>query len=136
DGQWFYESSYQPETAWLDHFPERARSPEEKRRKENLKERLREAFDAYRAMHKQIAASPSSYYAVLRLDGDQMGKWLTGRHPAMPRMKELVPAPNELEGARPLYPALHGELSRRLAALALELHDLVEETYLGRVVYS
>lgn len=133
DGQWFYESSYQAETAWLDHYPERDSSSDKKKQ---LEARLPIAFDAYRRMREQISAGPSSYYAVLRLDGDQMGKWLTGRHPDMPRLTELVAAPNELQGGRPLYPALHGELSRRLAGLALALHDLVETTYLGRVVYS
>ena len=134
DGQWLYESSYQPETAWLDHFPDRARSRDEKEREGFLKTRLPQAFDDYKEMRAQLGAKPSSYYAVLRLDGDSMGKWLTGRHPDMPRLDEL--AAGAKAEPRPLYPALHGDLSRRLSTLALELHDLVEGIYLGRVVYS
>jgi CRISPR-associated protein Cmr2 len=134
DGQWLYESSYQPETAWLDHYPERA--GENNPNWTELANRLPEAFEAYREMRKQIEAGPSSYFAVLQLDGDQMGKWLTGQHPNMPRVDELVADKAAKAVPRPLYPALHGDLSRRLAQLAIELHDLVENIYLGRVVYS
>jgi CRISPR/Cas system-associated protein Cas10 (large subunit of type III CRISPR-Cas system) len=69
-----------------------------------------------------------------------MGQWLTGRYDKTPKLSELNPAllldQALRDRKRPLFPALHGELSQRLGQLALALYAIVEEEHLGRVVYS
>lgn len=139
EGAWLYESSYEPTVAWSDHRREPASDDDEAYRK--LRERLPGALDAYWKMRRAVGSRPSPYFAVIQLDGDRMGEWLTGRHAETPRIREIlagsgVRIPEEVSGPRPLFPALHGELSRRLASLARRLHEIVNEKYLGRVVYS
>jgi CRISPR-associated protein Cmr2 len=133
DGAWLYDTAYEPAVAWRSHNSDEPR--DENPQFEALKKPLKRAVRAFCAARDGLAASP--YYAVLVLDGDRMGKWLTGQHEQTPKLKDVNPnAPPEVAGQpRPLYPALHGELSRRLARLAVALHDVVDR-YLGRVVYS
>lgn len=147
DGEWLYDSNYEPETAWRNHFGQDHQSGEDKDRFERLEKALKPARSAFLAMRRLADIEASSYYAVLVLDGDDMGKWLTGRHPRTPRLADMlvdgelarrVAAEDRDRGQpqkRPLYPALHRELARRLAQLAIHLHEIVDE-HLGRMVYS
>ncbi|MFQ5568418.1 MAG: type III-B CRISPR-associated protein Cas10/Cmr2 [Rhodothermales bacterium] len=102
---------------------------------------------------------PSKYYAVLQMDGDDMGKWLSGQkaprfadalHPgfiAKLRQRHENPAIEEdykrwmdllkNNPLRPLTPALHLAISRALGTFALYLVPrLTEEEHLGQRVYS
>lgn len=137
DGTWLYETSYDPDVCWRNHFsvgPNR-----EDARCQKLTNLLPQALRALRALcHAAGDARPSSYYAVIQLDGDRMGEWLTGRHPNSPTLSELfgsIALSNGADRKRPLFPALHGELSSRLGLLAEKLHELVD-SHLGRVVYA
>lgn len=137
EGSWLYESSYEPDTAWRNHFAGEP-SEDDERYEQRIKPRVAAALEAFRAVRKRLDAKAASpYYAVLVLDGDHMGRWLTGRHEETPTLGAIRP---DVQGAealerRPVYPALHGELSHRLGKLALELHKVVAR-HLGRVVYS
>jgi hypothetical protein len=141
DGEWLYDSNYEPETAWANHFAHATdASREATERFEGLRQALKPAREAFVAMRKLVEIEASPYYAVLALDGDDFGKWLTGQHRDTPRLADmLVDAELARQVAanakRPLYPALHRELARRLASLAIELHTIVDE-HLGRMVYS
>lgn len=116
----------------------------------------------------QAAPKPSKYFAVVKMDGDDFGQWITGRAARRPALTEVTPtwvhdlAEAQLEVAedaddeaardywsrwlgrggheglrRPLSPALHGELSRRLAVAGTSIvPQIVEEHGLGRVIYS
>lgn len=103
-------------------------------------------------------APPSKYYAILQMDGDQMGYWLSGEkapsfsdvlHPAFINTvrtgaeKGVHKAYDDwaalIDGAyrRPLTPALHLAISRALGTFALDLvRPLVEEQFMGRLIYS
>jgi len=136
EGTWFYESAYEFDAAWRSYFPDEVPA-EENENKSRLIEQLPKARQAFRAVSRATGVTASPYYAVLMLDGDSMGEWLTGRHKKTPTLQQIVTSAGETvpDKPRPLYPALHGELSRRLGRLASKLHDVVDK-YLGRVVYS
>jgi len=91
---------------------------------------------------------PSSYYAVILLDGDNMGKWLSGEK--LPPIENAynseiwnkIPeefkrnlkekSPNKM-----LTPAIHEAISVALKNYSLEIvRHVIEEEYLGRIVYS
>lgn len=91
---------------------------------------------------------PAKYYAVLMLDGDQMGKWLAGDKAPLFRHAlhdKAVKCLNEkhavwtalLDVRRPLSPALHSAMSAALADFALQLAPyVIEKRYCGRLVYA
>lgn len=143
EGQWFYEASYEPRTAWRDH--RETPPPDGGVDMERLAESLPPGRRALQEMVRSVGFSPSHYYAVLMLDGDDMGQWLTGTHEKRPRWSELIPeeflvrdpalAAELGDKCRTISPAVHGELSRRLANLAQRQHEIVAR-HLGRVVYS
>ncbi|MBK8230642.1 MAG: type III-B CRISPR-associated protein Cas10/Cmr2 [Candidatus Eisenbacteria bacterium] len=149
DGTWFYETSYNPDTALRDH--DSTADPGERTEKaKGLKEPLRNASDALRALLKDLARStklptgeqPSSvhvtpYYAVLNLDVDRMGKWLDGTHEDSPKLRDITTSLPNADQKRGIFPALHREISRRQSKLASSpIYDIVERQHLGRVVYS
>ncbi|HXH09567.1 MAG TPA: type III-B CRISPR-associated protein Cas10/Cmr2 [Alphaproteobacteria bacterium] len=91
---------------------------------------------------------PSNYFAIIMLDGDEMGKWLGGEkaplfeqalHQEVARdLRARHPAWNTvLDSKRMLSPALHAAISTALANFALYFVPLViEQRYCGRVVYA
>jgi CRISPR-associated protein Cmr2 len=96
--------------------------------------------------------APPTYYAILLMDGDDMGKWLAGRHEKMPAFREamhpdIVPKFDTLTNAsdwqkmldtpRPLAANLHASLSAALSTFAWRcVRWVVEERHFGRVVYA
>ncbi len=144
DGSWMYEDAYEPRRAWRDHYTKEI--VENDKKYQELRRRATEAANAYRKVTTQFKVTPSAYYAVLKLDGDRMGQWLTGCHPHSVKWLEVLSEeiisgslpPGEFgQKKRPLFPALHADLSRRLGLLAAkELPRIIEEVGLGRIVYS
>jgi|Deesub1362B_J571_1020462.scaffolds.fasta_scaffold00176_37 CRISPR-associated protein Cmr2 len=97
--------------------------------------------------------NPLAYYAILQMDGDNMGRWLKGEF--NPEIKRLIHPKatnallayateeekerlyNILCSSHPNSPSLHQAFSRRLSEFALEhVRRLVEEKYYGRLVYA
>lgn len=86
------------------------------------------------------------YYAVIMLDGDNMGKWLSGEMAPKfeeiyhPKVWENLPDSfkTKLQGKkRPMTPALHSAISRALRDYSLKFaRMIVEETGSGKIVYS
>jgi len=88
------------------------------------------------------------YYALLMLDGDNMGKWLAGKF--TPEIEKIYHSKvwenlssdfkEELKNViknRLMTPALHSALSQALKNYALEfVKDIVEENGFGRLVYA
>jgi hypothetical protein len=144
DGDWFYEEAYEAARAWRDHHGCDA-SPAELAR---LEPAMRATWREWKHATGSLTYGPSDYYAIVRLDGDGMGDWLTGRHPRMPSLNEALrplshPALTRHEDEarrvsppRPLFPALHGELSRRVANQGTDTIPRVIERWLGRMIYS
>lgn len=125
DGLWLFEEAYDIDRTVKDHaFDESARID-----RTQLRRRLAAAEQALGRLAGELgrnlemghASRPTPYFAVLMLDGDDMGRWLTGQH--------------EKLGGRPLYPALHAALSERIGHLATEHIPAIVDRHLGRVVY-
>lgn len=103
---------------------------------------------------------PETYYALLLMDGDRMGEWLSGsavvdqlRHPHVqlchletwhPALRAEVemrfpdgPVRDYVSGRRPASPARHMAISGALNAFSLHLaRFVVEELYKGKLLYA
>lgn len=87
-------------------------------------------------------ARPGSYYAIVAMDGDHMGKWLSGEN--APKILEVlhtsVTPPEHadwLDRTRPLSSAHQVAVSRALNQFALEIVPrVVEDVHGGVVVYA
>lgn len=100
----------------------------------------------------------NKYFAILALDGDEFGKWVSGLHPNMPTLGEQIsdyidPDTGIRAGAkvyfeqqgglafllnrkRPLSPAFHLQLSEMLANFSNFCVRRIVESFDGRLIYS
>jgi len=113
---------------------------------------------------KKKEISPSRYYVILQMDGDNMGKWLRGEfninigeaiHENVKKAlidfsksddKERIDDNNEkneekiekiLDSRHPVSPSIHQAFSRRLSSFALErVREIVEVDNYGKLVYA
>ena len=109
------------------------------------------ALDAKRKLRnliESIKIKQTSYYALLMLDGDNMGKWLAGEF--TPEIETIYHSKvwenlssdfkEELKNAiknRLMTPALHSALSQALKNYALYfVKEIVEKDGLGKLVYA
>ncbi len=90
---------------------------------------------------------PPIYYAILKLDGDNLGGWLRGEnspkvrevmHPDLVRYYEGLGAHTKggLDAKRPVGPALHAAISTALTNFALHVVPEVVAEHHGTVIYS
>lgn len=90
---------------------------------------------------------PPVYYAVLKLDGDDLGGWLRGEkspkvrevmHPALVSYYEGLgeQARVGLDARRPVGPALHAAISTALANFALDVVPEIVRMHHGTTIYS
>jgi len=92
--------------------------------------------------------SPPAYYAILMMDGDHMGRWLSGE--MLPKV-EAVLHPRGVEyfrqlndslveraltARRPLGPACHAAISEALANFALHVVPQIVRQHHGFLVYT
>jgi CRISPR-associated protein Cmr2 len=107
------------------------------------KENMREKYGA-----------PPAYYAVLKMDGDHMGKWLRGEkaprvrdimHPVMVKYYEdiagrdhaqVAAVEKALSAKRPLGPAMHAAISEALANFAVHAAPEIIEKHNGVLIYA
>lgn len=122
---------------------------------ENLKELSAEesvlrdaALSALKKLHHFVGSKPDKYYAVLALDGDEIGKWLSGEK--TPKIREVIteesvqwfeakmPAESQawLDGHRPLSPGYHLQFSEALANFGLYCARRIVERHGGHLIYS
>lgn len=109
-------------------------------------------FDGESIAKKVLGEKPEAYYALILMDGDQMGAWLSGTkdeyllpyqdtwHPQIRShldnnpVPELTPYLNEL---RSVSPARHMAISSALNAFALHLaRYVVEDLNKGKLLYA
>jgi len=101
-----------------------------------------------------VGHAPETYYGLILMDGDGMGRWVSGDPQLMLRLEqlwhpELVQAlarryPKAdaiqrklLSAPRPASPAYHAALSGAMNAFAVEVARwVVEELFYGRLIYS
>ncbi len=90
---------------------------------------------------------PPAYYAVISMDGDQMGRWLAGeKTPALRRLlhpklrayfEGIGGAEEALDARRPVGPALHAAISAALSTFATEVAPtVVADDHHGALIYS
>lgn len=90
-------------------------------------------------------AGAKKYFAVLALDGDEMGKWISGVH--TPDFQDQVAEATQdyfrakakisLDGIkRPLSPAYHAQFSEALSNFALYLARPIVEKFGGQLIYA
>lgn len=94
------------------------------------------------------AGKPKKYYAILYLDGDNMGKWLSGellpeiQYAYNSKVWEKLPEnfKKDLQRYTPnkiLTPAIHSTISTALRNYAIEfVKKIVEEEHLGKLIYA
>jgi CRISPR-associated protein Cmr2 len=88
-----------------------------------------------------------TYYAILMLDGDHMGRWLSGEK--APRIREIIhpkmaayfdalgqEASAVLEEKRPVGPAMHAAISQALANFAIHAVPEIVSRHQGTLIYS
>lgn len=147
EGHWFYEENLR-----IKEFERTLEVSEEKISEDKISE-LKEILK--KLTHK--VGLPSSYYAVIKLDGDNMGKWLSGE--LLPQIefaynsqvwgrlpeefkeelkKCFKPLNLEKKDSRKiLTPAIHASISTALRNYALEfVRKIVEEEHFGKLVYA
>lgn len=129
---------------------------EENLKKEELKEQFgidiaTDNIDKLKLKLKNLTdkiGKPNPYYAIIMLDGDSMGEWLSGEklppieHSYNSETWEKLPDDfkkelKEKTAKEFLTPAIHASISIALRNYSIELvRKIVEEEHLGRLVYS
>jgi CRISPR-associated protein Cmr2 len=110
---------------------------------------IQKATEALRRLYQAVGAKPSKYYALLYMDGDHMGRWLSGTHKELatfsdilhPDVRHQLEKDNDwqflLQMKRLITPAVHAAISQALGRFALRLvPHIVEERYPGRLIYA
>ena len=98
-------------------------------------------------MARSKLGKPPVYYAILKLDGDDLGGWLRGEkspkvrevmHPDLVRYYEGLGQATRagLDAKRPVGPALHAAISTALANFALHAVPEIVRQHHGMTIYS
>lgn len=149
EGDWLYEESLD-EAALYKEYGQGKSEEEFKQIFKGVKDAFYEFKEVLKEKEKELKAtfgSPSKYYAIIQMDGDNMGKWVSGEnapkiekilHPAM--RKQLKDDANWLEllsQKRPLNPSLHIATSKALRDFSLKIvRKIVERDHLGKLIYA
>ena len=119
-------------------------------------QKIKELKDLLKNKLYEQAGKPKKYYAILYLDGDNMGKWLSGE--LLPEIQYSYNSevwrnlPTEFKGENKdkkesgliqlmpkklLTPAIHSAISTALRNYAIEfVKKIVEEEHLGKLIYA
>lgn len=139
DGDWLYPESFEP-TRFEQGFSLKLTVE----RKQKLRE-AREALERLLSVTDRLGIPrPQRYYALLEMDGDHIGEWLTGQrgpklgeilHPGV--AQALCSQDLPLGETRPLGAAHHRALTAALKTFALEVvRPVVEGKYTGKLIYA
>lgn len=102
-----------------------------------------EPFD--RDMLESEIPEGQAYYAVLVLDGDEIGKWLSGAkapklsHLVSPNAKDFFEKETDFplkEKSRPISPSYHLQFSEALSTFANQCAGRIVEAFDGRLIYA
>ena len=149
--EWLAQAGIDPETErsrhghwsglWLHWRKQHENDKDEERKPDDvLWDRIRNA--------REQQGWPPSYYAVLRMDGDEMGRWLAGEktpnlrrllHPKLCQYFEGLGdthAEAGLSARRPVGPALHAAISAALSVFASEVAPRIVAEHHGTMIYS
>ncbi len=147
EGDWLYEESLDEEALYKEYGQDKS----EEEFKQIFKG-VKDAFYEFKEVLKEKAlkthfGSPSKYYAIIQMDGDNMGKWVSGEnapkiekilHPAMRKqLKDDANWRELLNQKRPLNPSLHIATSKALRDFSLKVvRKIVERDHLGKLIYA
>ncbi len=135
EGEWFFEENLRKDFI-------------EKELEMDIDEKeLKELKGCLEAITKKIG-KPNPYYAIIHLDGDSMGKWLSGE--LLPKIEYAYNSEtwnklsdefkNELKQKIPkkfLTPTIHSTISKALRNYAIEfVRKILEDEHLGKLVYA
>jgi CRISPR-associated protein Cmr2 len=154
EGDWLYKEAFDDKKALWEENRKRLQDDENtfNQMLNNAREKQRNLFSAIKDFDKgkdkdkQIDTA-SKYYAVLLMDGDDMGKWLSGEiaptiekilHPTVRNTLDTDSGWSELlKQKRPLNPSLHLATSKALRDFSLHVaREIVERDHLGKLVYA
>lgn len=116
-GERFYRENLVPDRFIQDEARSLKGKPEEK----HLNLFLSSAADGLKSLEEKIGKAPK-YYAILQMDGDDMGKWMSGNKPDPARF--------------PLTLTRHSALSQILTALGRNVMPRLVGEWKGVLVYS
>jgi len=138
DGEWLYETVLDP-----DYIAREFNLSLNDSQKEAVQEAKSALQGLLRAARKAGIRRPSRYLALVKMDGDRMGQWVSGQlGPAYevlvhPSLQSTLRGQPWLEQRRPLGPATHVSLSLAMQNFAVEVvRWAVEEIGWGRVIYA
>lgn len=148
EGDWLYKQTLENKKAlWEENEDRLAKEQFEDLLKaaKNAQKRLFAAIASFEKETGKMIGKPSIYYGVLLMDGDNMGRWLSGEK--APKIAGVLhPAvANSLDSGwssfvnmeRPLNPSLHLSISKALRDFSLRVvREIVEKDHLGKLVYA
>lgn len=138
EGYWFFEENLNEEILNEEGFVANKNEIDE------LKKKLQELYEA-------VEKKPCTYYALIQLDGDEIGKWLSGEklpkiekaynsetwQNLQPDFKKELSEIKVSNGKKLLSPAIHASISTALRNYAIEfVRKIVEEEHLGKLIYA
>ena len=145
DGQWLFEDSFKgAEVEEKINFISGRNSST----RTHLEDLRKKAINSLKNFLKALNFKPSKYYAVVSMDGDNIGKWLGGKksptlgsllHPEIAeQLSENSDFDKILKMKRPLGAISHLSLSIALKNFALEVAPKVIENsgYYGKLIYA
>jgi CRISPR-associated protein Cmr2 len=147
DGEWLYEESFDVDGICREYDLTCAELLGDAQSKSKL-DSAREAAAILRDVTKKtLGIAPSRYYAVLAMDGDNMGQWVSGQKPlkfakllhpdVTKQLKQDTETEQVLDSDRPLGAALHVALSTALKNFSLEcVRPILETERSGRLIYA
>ncbi|MGQ9750620.1 type III-B CRISPR-associated protein Cas10/Cmr2 [Desulfosoma sp.] len=104
---------------------------------------------AVKAFKTYLGFMPETYYALVLLDGDQMGRWLAAAVEGRPRLADRFHAKTledlqtfdelqpYLEAPRLASPAWHQAVSSALNAFSIHVsRKIVEDLFMGKLIYA
>ncbi len=154
EGDWFYKNTYQRQQSLEEEYPNTHFGPVQSalaalKKAAGRAKAAERNKDQYQSEQPEWFPEPPSYYAILALDGDEVGTWVSGTHRARPTYQELLPektlqefkkfgpdAKSLLATKRLPGPSYYAALSRQLGVFGLqEVPDILRQ-YLGILIYS
>ena len=103
-----------------------------------------ELLDTHAMAKRAKAPNPTAYYAMLMMDGDEMGKWLSGEK--SPKLRDVLEtgaaewfekkgAAKAMEHKRPVSPALHETISAGLNRFSTRYVPEIVHKHNGLLIY-
>jgi CRISPR-associated protein Cmr2 len=152
EGDWLYKEAFDDSKSLWEENKHGLTEDEFKELFKNAKGKQKDLFDAVKQVDKgkdkdEQIGNPSTYYTVLLMDGDNMGKWLSGEEaPSIgevmhPIVRNTLATQSDwqelLKQKRPLNPSLHLATSKALRDFSLHVaREIVEKDHLGKLVYA